>query len=116
MGTAYTVDTVGTDTIYTFADLTTSDVTGAVPTLGADRLLMQCTLHDIKGPVTLQVSADGTNWVSAQERTGSVMFIAGVQADEANLNVWDVVPSRFARVLCDTTEAAVVLVVRRWRG
>jgi len=113
MATTYTLEEQGHDQIYTFSDLTSSDVTAAIPTLGATRLLLQCTLHDVKGPVTLQVSNDGTNWTSAQERVGSGTFIAGVQCDEANLNIWDAEPAKHARVLCDTTEAAVVLVVRR---
>lgn len=113
MAIDYTVAEQGRDQIYTFPSLTTSDVTAAIPTLGASRLLMQCTLHDVKGPVSLQVSNDGTNWTAAQERTGSGLFISGVQCDDANLDIWNAVPAKHARILCDTGEASVVLVVRR---
>jgi hypothetical protein len=101
------------ETVYTWPNLTSADVTAAVQVWPARRLLMQTTRHDAKGPVTLQVSQDGTNWTSAYERTGSTTLAAGVQDDGAAPRVWDCELARYARVLCDTTDAEVVLVVRR---
>lgn len=101
------------ETVYTWTNLSSGDVTDAVTVWPAQRLLMQSTRHDAKGPITLQVSNDGTSWTSAYERTGSTTLAAGVQDDDANLRVWDCELARFARVLCDTTDAEVVLVVRR---
>jgi hypothetical protein len=113
MATTYTLEEQGSDQIYTFAELTTSDVTDAIPTLGATRLLLQCTVHSLSGPVSLQVSNDGSNWTSAQERVGSGTFIVGVQCDDANVDIWNAEPAKHARILCDADTAAVVLVVRR---
>ena len=101
------------ETVYTWPDLTSTDVTAAVPIWPARRMMWQVTVHDQKGPVTLQVSEDGTNWASAQERAGNDVYILGAQESDANLRIYDLQPARFARVLCDTTEAACVLVVRR---
>ena len=101
------------ETVYTFPSLTSADVTDAIPVWPARRLLMQTVRHDAKGPVTLQVSNNGTSWASAYERTGSTTLAAGVQDDAENLRIWDCELARFARVLCDTADAEVVLVVRR---
>lgn len=101
------------ETVYTWSNLTSADVTAAVQVWPARRLLMQTTRHDEKGLLTLQVSNDGTNWTSAFERTGSTTFAAGVQDDGSTPRVWDCELARYARVLCDTTDAEVVLVVRR---
>ena len=101
------------ETVYTWSNLTSADVTAAVQVWPARRLLMQTTRHDAKGPLSLQVSNDGTNWASAYERTGSTTLAAGVQDEDQNLRIWDCELARYARVLCDTTDAEVVLVVRR---
>ena len=101
------------ETVYTYSNLTSSDVTAAVQVWPARRLLMQTTRHDAKGPITLEVSNDGSKWTPALERAGSTSFASGVQDDDQNLRIWDCELARYARVLCDTNDAEVVLVVRR---